>query len=89
MVQQCYGQLNPLSQEEGGGGLLQPPFQIFPRNIFAFLLRLPYGQFTHPMSRYPYIYEKNFSKLFAVKNVGGWEGMAPKNGVAPKINKFS
>ena len=66
-----------LSEEEGGG-LLQPPppFQIFPRTIFAFLLRLPYGQFTHPLSRYPNIYEKNF-KFFAVEKVGGWgEGVA-------------
>ena len=40
-----------LSQE---GGLLQPPppFQIFPVAISAFLLRLPFGQFTHPLSKY-------------------------------------
>ena len=38
--------------------------------VFAFLLRLPFSQFTHPLFRYPCIYEKNF-KIFAVKKVGG------------------
>ena len=61
---------NPLSQE---GGCCNPPFPIFPRTIFAFLLRLPYGQFTHPLSRHPCIYEKKFSKIFAVEKVGGGE----------------
>ena len=56
-----------------GGQLLQPPFGIFPCTIIAFFLRLSYGQFTQPLSRYPCIYEKNFSKVFAVQNVGGWE----------------
>ena len=47
------------------GELLHPPpFWIFPHIIFAFLLRLPYGQFTHPLSRYPCIYDKNFKKFF-------------------------
>ena len=53
--------LNTLSQE--GGVVATPPFRIFPRAIFAFLLRLPYSQFTHPLSRYPYIYEKIFQKF--------------------------
>ena len=43
--------------------LLLPPFRIFPRAVFAFLLRLPYGPFTHPLSRYPCIYEKIFKKF--------------------------
>ena len=68
------GTVNPLFQEGGWrGGLLQPPqFRIFPRIIFAFLQRLPYGQFTHPLSRYPCIYEKFFQNIFAVKKVRGW-----------------
>ena len=76
--------INPLSQE-GGEGLLQlPPFRIFPRTIVAFLLGLPYHQFTHPLSRYPCIYEKKFQNLLPWKKLGGggraattppsWEG---------------
>ena len=88
--------ISPLSQEEGGG-LLQSPFRIFPRTIFAFLLRLPYGQFTHPLSRYPCIYEKKFQTFCREKScgVGGWgggggsEGGEGREGVAAKINKFS
>ena len=57
--------INPLSQDGGGGGVVATPsFRIFPRTIFAFLQRLLYGQFTHPLSRYPCIYEKNFQKCF-------------------------
>ena len=60
---------NPLSLE---GGLLQPfPFRIFPRTIFAFLLRLPYGQFNHPLSRYPCIYEKMLQQFLPWKKLGG------------------
>ena len=63
--------LYPLFQE--GGGLLQsPPFRIFPRTIFVYLLRLPYVQFTQPLSRYPCIYEQIFKKFFTVKKVGVW-----------------
>ena len=50
-----------------GGGVVA----IFPRTIFAFLLRLPYGQFTHPLSRYPCIYEKIFQKFLRCKKLGG------------------
>ena len=55
------------------GGCCNPPFPIFPRTIFAFLLRLPYGQFTHPLSRHPCIYEKNFQKFLPWKKLGGGE----------------
>ena len=75
--------VNPLSQS-GGGVVAPPPFRIFPRTIFAFLLRLPYGQFTYPLSRYPCICEKNFQKFLPWKKLGGgaaatnpppsWEG---------------
>ena len=54
--------LYPLSQE--GGGLLQPPpLRIFPRAVFAFSLRLPVGQFTYPLSKYPCFYEKKIQKF--------------------------
>ena len=46
-----------LSLRKGGEGCCSPPFRIFPRAVFAFLLRLPYGPITHPLSRYPCIYE--------------------------------
>ena len=46
------------------------PFLDFSRAIYAFWLRGPFGQFTYPLSRYPWIYKKN-SNNFAVKNVGG------------------
>ena len=84
-----------LSLRRGGGGYCSPPpFRIFPRTIFAFLLRLPYGQFTHPLSRYPYIYGKNFQKFLPWKNLGGGGGLQQlirpeREGVAAKINKFS
>ena len=61
--------INPLSQE--GGVVATPPFWIFPRTIFAFLPRLLYGQFTHPLSRYPCIYKKNFQKFLPWKKLGG------------------
>ena len=61
--------INPLSQEGGGGVVATPSFRIFPRTIFAFLLRLLDGQFTHPLSRYPCIYEKFFKNFFTVKKV--------------------
>ena len=52
---------NPLSQEgEEGGVAATPPLRIFPRSTFAFLLRLPYGQFTHRSSRYTCICENIF-----------------------------
>ena len=50
------------------------PFQIFPRTISAFLLRLTYGQFTHPMSRYPCICENFFQNFSREKSVGGGGG---------------
>ena len=75
------------------GGLLQPPpFRIFPRAVFAFSLRLPYGPFTHPFSRYPCINEKNFQQFFPRKKLGAGGLQQPprpeKEGVAAKINKF-
>ena len=68
-------------------------FNPLPRAVFAFLLRLPYGQFTHPLSRYPYIYEKNFQKFRHEKSwgVGGGTATPPRperEGVAEKIDKF-
>ena len=87
------GYINSLSGGGGGGGLLQPPFRIFPRTIFAFLLRLPYGQFTHPLSRYPCIYAKIFQKFLLWKKLGvGLQQPPPvlrREGVAAKMNKFS
>ena len=87
---------NPLFQEwgVGGGGCCNPPFRIFPRTIFAFMLRLPYGQFTHPLSRYPCIYEKKFQKFLPWKKLGGGGLQQPppprpeREGVVAKINKF-
>ena len=89
---------NPLSQE-GGEGCCNPPppFRIFPRTIFAFLLRLPYGQLAHPLSRHPCIYEKNFQKFLPWKKLGGGGRVATepppprpeREGVVAKINKFS
>ena len=75
-----------LRRRGGGGVVATPPFGFSPRAIFVFLLRLPYGQFTHPLSRYP-----NFSKLFAVKKVGGLQQppRLEREGVAAKLNKFS
>ena len=73
-----------------------PPFWIFPRTILTFLLRLPYVQFSHPLSRYPCIYEKKFqkfSKIFALKKLGVGKFQQPprpeREGVAAKINRFS
>ena len=82
---------NPLSQEGGGGRVIATSLLDFP--LVPFLLRLLFGQFTHPLSRYPCIYEK-FSKTFAVKNVEG-RGLQQslprpeREEVAAKINKFS
>ena len=56
-----------------GGQLLQPPFGIFPCTIIAFFLRLSYGQFTQPLSRYPCIYEKKLFKSFCRAKCWGWE----------------
>ena len=39
------------------------PFRIFPRAVFAFSLRLPFGQFTHPFSRYPCIPFRNICRV--------------------------
>ena len=85
---------NPLSGGGGaGGGCCNPPFRIFPRTIFAFLLRLPYGQFTYPLSRYPCIYEKIFQKFLPWEKLGvGGCNNPPRperEEVAAKINKFS
>ena len=55
--------LNPLSQEGGGVVAAPPPFGFSLVPFLAFLLRLPYGQFTHPLSRYPCICEKIFQKF--------------------------
>ena len=57
-----------------------PLFRIFSRAIFTFLLGLSFGQFTHPLFKYPCINEKNIN--FALKIVGWgaptthtfWEG---------------
>ena len=83
---------NPFSQEGHPFG-----FSLVP--VFAFLLRLPYGQFTHPLSRYPCIYEKFFQKFLPWKKLGdggvevggGWGGGCnnpAREGVTAKINKF-
>ena len=87
--------MNPLSQEGGLFATSPPPFQIFPRTIFAFLQRLPYSQFTHPLSRYPCIYEEIFQKFLPGKSWGVGErgGVATtppeREGAVAKINKFS
>ena len=66
--------INPLSQEGGGGGVVAiPPFRIFPRAVSAFLLRLPFGQFTY-LCPDTHVSTKKFSKIFRVKNVGGGGG---------------
>ena len=60
--------------------------------VFAFLLGLSFGQFAHPLSKYPCINEKK-SKNFAVKKVGGSGLQQPtppeRKGMAAKINTFS
>ena len=53
--------VNPLSQE--GVVATPPPFRIFPHAVFAFLLGLPFGQFSYPLYRYPCIYKKKI-KIF-------------------------
>ena len=58
-----------LSQE--GGGLLQPPFRIFPRTIFA---KIAIRSIYPPFVQIPMYLWKNFSKIFAVEKVGGWGG---------------
>ena len=55
-------------------------------------LRLPFGQFTHPLPRYPYIYEKVFKNFSHEKKLGGGGGKRvdpERKGVATKLNKFS
>ena len=53
--------LQSLSSLSGGGEVVvTPPFGF---SLVPFLLRLPYGPFTHPLSRYPCIYENNFQKF--------------------------
>ena len=54
----------PFSQEVGAVATPPPPLRIFSRTIFAFLLSLPFRQYTHPLSRYPCIYEKNFKDFY-------------------------
>ena len=72
-----YWLFNPFPQEGDGGGVLLP-FLIFPRDLFAFLLRLPFGQFTDSLSSYPCIYEINFQNYYLEKRWGegggrGWQ----------------
>ena len=94
LLRDFWKSLNTLSKEGGGGGAV--PFRIFPRAVFAFLLRLPYGPFTHPLSRYLCIYKKNFQKFLPWKNLGGEGGGVCNNppprpereGVAAKVNQF-
>ena len=88
-----------LSLRSGGCCKAPPPFRIFPRAVFAFLLGLPFGQYIHPLSRCPCIYEKKLKKNCRVKSWG--EGgvaqqLAPpppprpeSEGLAAKISKFS
>ena len=77
-----YWLFNPFPQEgDGGGGGVLLPFQIFPRDLFAFLLRLPFGQFTDSLSSYPCIYEINFQNDYLEKRWGergGGGGMATR-----------
>ena len=54
---------------DGVGGLQTTPLSEFPSCRFAFLLGLPFGQFTYPLSRYPCIYEKKFKTFCREK---GW-----------------
>ena len=83
-----------LSLRRGAGVVAIPlPFRIFSRAVFAFLLRLPYGPFTHLLSRYPCIFEKNVQKFLPRKKLGGGGGLQQpprpdREGVAAKINKF-
>ena len=65
-----YWLFNPFPQEGDGGGGVLLPFQIFPRDLFAFLLRLPFGQFTDSLSSYPCIYEINFQNYYLEKRWG-------------------
>ena len=66
-----YGTALTLSLRRGRGGLLQPPFDFSLVLFFALLLRLPYGPFTHPLSRYPCIYEKKCQKFLRWKKLVG------------------
>ena len=91
--------VNPLSQE--GVVATPPPFRIFPHAVFAFLLGLPFGQFSYLLSRYPCIYEKKnqnilpWKKLcFFFRGEGGGGGVATasrpeREGLATKMDKFS
>ena len=67
--------VNALSQDGGGWGCCShspPPLSDFLLvTFFAFLLRLSYGQFTHPLSRYPCIYEKKNQTFLPCKKLGG------------------
>ena len=52
-----------------GAGLLQlSPLQISPCSVFAFWLGLSFSQFTHHLSRYPRIYEKNSKSNLGCNN---------------------
>ena len=57
----------------GAGGCCNAPFRIFPRAVFAFSPRLPFGQFTYPLSRYSGFYEKK-NLNFCREKVGGGGG---------------
>ena len=82
--------LDPLSQEGGGGGCCSPPFRVYPRTIFAFLLRSIYP----PSVQIPMYLKKIFKNFCREKSwgVGGGLQQPPRperEGVAAKINKFS
>ena len=68
--------LASLTLSGGIGDCRNPPpplfgFSLVP--VFAFLLGFSFGQFAHPLSKYPCINERK-SKNFAVKKVGGGGG---------------
>ena len=56
-------------------GLVATPFRIITRAVFAFSLRLPFGQFTYPDTHGSM---KKYFKNFCPE----------REGVAAKINKF-
>ena len=93
-----FSPFRPLTLSLRRGAATPPPFRIFPHTIFAFLLRLPNGQFTHPLSRYSCIYAKNFKNFCHEKSWGlrGCNNFPPppplhpeREGVPAKINTFS
>ena len=50
---------------------VRPPCWPTQAPIFAFLLRMPFAQVTHSLSRYPCISVKKVFKNFCLKKVGG------------------